>query len=169
MSSLESSLNVHLNEVGKFGIGLWHQQPGTPPLDWNTITLEDVLGPFDWTMEAYEVAILCFCSELHVPEYLAQRNNPVPLIPPVAAIWASFSLLQGHFVLGPIVDVSHEVSWHEPLRAGSPVRLAGKIVEKYEKRGRHYLVWNTQCTRANGSVVFDVRHTIIDLSTTEVA
>jgi hypothetical protein len=169
MVDLDSSLRFNPKEVGKFGIGLWHQHSGTPPLDWNLVALEDTLGPFDWTMEAYEIAILCFCSELHVSEYLAQRNNPVPLVPPAAAIWASFSILQGHFVLGPIVDVSHEVCWHEPLRAGDPVRLTGKITEKYEKRGRHYLVWNTLCTRANGKAVFDVRHTIIDLSMMEVA
>lgn len=169
MANLESGLSFNPKEVGKFGIGLWHQHPGTPPLDWNMIPLECPLGPFDWAMEAYEVAILCFCSELHVPEYLAQRNNFVPLIPPVAAVWASFSLLQGHFVLGPIVDFSHEVCWHEPLRAGSPVLLTGKVTEKYEKRGRHYLVWDTRCTRTNGAAVFDVRHTIIDLSMTEVA
>ncbi|TAJ16314.1 MAG: hypothetical protein EPO47_11015 [Rugosibacter sp.] len=168
MSNIESSLRFNLDEIGKFGIGLWHQQPETPPLDWNAVIPETMLGPFDWTMEAYEVAILCFCSELNVPAYLAQRDNPVPLVPPVAAVWASFSLLQGYFVLGAIVDVSHEVCWHEPMRAGDPVQLAGKITEKYEKRGRHYLVWDTHCTRPNGTAIFDVRHTIIDLSVMEV-
>ncbi len=169
MQSPERHLRYQPDEIGKFGIGLWHQTPGTPPLDWGAIQVGTQLGPFDWTMEAYEVAVLCYCAELYVPAYLASLATPNPLVPPVAAIWASFSVLQGHAVLGAVVDVSHEVCWHEPMRAGDPVRLHGQITEKYAKRGRHYLAWDSHGTRSSGTVVFDVHHTIIDLSATASA
>jgi hypothetical protein len=159
-----SSQDVRPQEIGKFGIGLWHQKPGTPPLDWVSVMPGTALGPFDWTIEPYEIAIMCFCAELHAPAYLARRSAPLPLVAPVGAIWASFSLIQGHFVVGRIVDVSHEVRWHQPMHAGEPVTIAGQIAEKYERRGRHYLAWNTRCARAGGAAVFDVRHTIIDLA-----
>ena len=52
-------------EVGKFGLGLWYQRPNLPPLSWNTVAVGMLLGPFDWTLESYEIALICFCAELH--------------------------------------------------------------------------------------------------------
>jgi hypothetical protein len=150
--------------VGKFGLGLWYQRPNLPPLSWSTVAVGMPLGPFDWTLESFEIALICFCAELHEKAYLATKLNPVPIVPPTGAFWASIGLLYGHFSMSQTADVSHEVQWHRVMRAGEPTSLSGQIADRYIKRNRRYAAWETHCVTLAGEPVFDTKQTFLDLS-----
>ena len=154
-------------EIGKFDLGLWNKRPGLPPLSWNNVAVGMKLGPFDWTLESFEIAIICYCAELRDPAYLASRENPVPIVPPTGAFWASIGLLYGHFAVTRGADIAHDIKWYRVMRAGEPTKVFGTIVDKFKKRGRHYIVWETHCVSLLNEPIFDVRQRVLDISEEE--
>jgi len=164
VSQAEGSHPSHFVEgVGRFPLGHWHHNPDAPDFVWRRAAAGTRLGPLPWRFETFEGPILCFLNEIREPRYLVDRAGIAPIALPVVAMWASFSLLANRFALGPIIDVQHEFRFRRALRLGEPTTLAGSIRETYERRGRHYLVWDTACRAADGAPVFDFTHTIIDL------
>ncbi len=149
--------------VGRFPIGHWHHNEDAPDFVWKLAKADTPLGPLPWRLEAFEGAILCFMNEIREERYLQTAAQDEPIALPVVAVWASFSLLMNRFAFGPLVDVKHAFSWHRPLRIGEATILSGRIIETFEKRGRHYLVWSTVCKTPEGDPIFDLTHTIIDL------
>jgi hypothetical protein len=152
------------NEIGQFGLGLWYQGPNTPPLSWKSVEVGMPLGPFDWTLESYEIAIICYCAEIKEAHYLASKSNPVPILPPTGAFWASIGLLYGHFSATRGADIAHEIQWYRTMRAGEPTRISGRIADKYVKRGLHYISWETHCVSMSKEPIFDVKQTVLDIS-----
>jgi hypothetical protein len=150
------------NEIGRFRLGFWNQRETTPPLSWKNVEVGMPLGPFDWTLESYEIAIICYCAEIKEAPYLASRLNPVPILPPTGAFWASIGLLYGHFSSTRGADIAHEIQWYRTMQAGEPTTIFGKIVDKYVKRGLHYIAWETHCVSSSNEPIFDVKQTVLD-------
>lgn len=149
--------------VGRFPLGHWHHNPDAPDFVWSRATSGTPLGPLSWRFQAFEGPILCFLNEIREARYLLPTPSAPPAALPVVAMWASFSLLMNRFALGPIIDVQHEMRWSRALRLDEPTVLRGAIADLYERRGRHYLAWDTACDTPAGEVIFRFTHTIIDL------
>jgi hypothetical protein len=51
-----------------------------------------------------------------------------------------------------IVMAESDLSWHHPIWADetTSIRASGHVLKKFEKRGRRYVQWEGQFTRADG-------------------
>ena len=148
---------------GVFPIGVWHRSAAETRFAWETVQPGQKLGPFDWTIEAYEAAILCYQIEINDIRFLPTSGKADVMVHPFVASRASTSLFYGHYIPweGAFLDYEHVVSWSRPLISGSKVVLAGEITRKYEKRDRLYLEWSTECRDQDSNMLFEVRQTVV--------
>jgi acyl dehydratase len=59
------------------------------------------------------------------------------------------------------VHTRHQTQFLNPARIGKKIRLSGKLVEKYIKRGREYLVVECRSVDEDGVEICRDRRTII--------
>lgn len=148
--------------VGRYPVGHWHAREDAPPLDWDELIVGSALPTLSWRLESFENTLLCFFSEVREDRYLGTAEVPAIALP-VAALWASFSHLSSRYKTGPIIDVEHAFTFQRPLSIGESTQLCGEITDKWERKGRFYLSWKTQCHDTQGERIFEFDHTIIDL------
>ena len=148
---------------GVFPIGVWHGSNAETIFAWETVQPGQKLGPFEWTVEAYEAAILCYQIEIKDTRFLPTRGKTDVVVHPFIASRASYSLFQAHYTpwAGAFLDYEHVISWNRPLIAGSPVVLTGEITRKYEKRDRLYLEWGTECRDRDSNLIFKVSQKVV--------
>lgn len=148
---------------GVFPIGVWHRSVTETRFAWETVQSGQKLGPFEWTIEAYEAAILCYQIEIKDTRFLPTRGKADVMVHPFVASRASYSLFQAHYVPweGAFLDYEHVIFWNRPLISGSEVVLAGEITRKYEKRDRLYLEWSTECRDHDLNLLFKVTQTVV--------
>ena len=77
-----------------------------------------------------------------------------PIVPP--SVIENLGLgMRGFLVAAPggSVHARIEVEHRKPVKVGTRLRLEGKLSEKYEKRGKYYLVWEVTARDESGDVV----------------
>ena len=99
-------------------------------------------------VERYRLA--CGCAVASSAEVLFDGRVPVP--PTYAAIFARAALEQLPAPPGG-VHAKQQYTFREPLFVGDVVTTGVRIIDKYEKRGRHYVVMKTSSCNQTGIVV----------------
>jgi len=158
-----SSRVFESSSAGAFRIGVWHQGAAQGIFNWETVEPGQRLGPFKWVVEPHEAAILCYQLEINDKRFLPTRDKADVVLHPFIASRASYNLLQAHYIVweGAFLDYEHVVSWSKPLIAGSELTLAGEIVRKYEKRGRYYLEWSSECRDLSSDLIFKATQKVV--------
>jgi hypothetical protein len=151
------------SSAGAFRIGVWHRAATQAIFDWEAVQPGQRLGPFEWIVEPYEAAILCYQLEINDRHFLPTRDETDVVLHPFIASRASLNLLQAHYKPweGAFLDYEHVLSWSKPLIAGSVLTLAGEIVRKYEKRGRYYLEWSSECRDLSSDLIFKATQKVV--------
>jgi hypothetical protein len=70
-------------------------------------------------------------------------------------------LLKTKYVTAGNVHTRHETQFRNPARLGKKIRISGKLVDKYLKRGREYLVVECRSVDEDGVEICRDRRTII--------
>ena len=163
ITQMSNSELFHRSSSGVFPIGVWHSSGTETIFEWETVQPGQKLGPFEWTVEAYEAAILCYQIEVKDTRFLPMRGKADVMVHPFIASRASSTVLYGHYIpwTGAFLDYEHVISWNRPLICGSPVVLTGEITRKYEKRDRLYLEWSTECRDHDSNILFKVRQSVV--------
>ena len=77
-----------------------------------------------------------------------------PIVPP--SVMENLGLgLRGVRIIAPggSVHSKCEVEHKKPVTVGTKIRAEGKVTEKYEKRGKWYLVWEVRITDEGGEEI----------------
>ena len=123
----------------------------------------DVLGPVDYTMSTFVVREYCHANELHQPCY---QGREVKFAPPTLVHLDKLKLYKAACPAGtgPTARVHYEydATIHEAIPVGVPLRVSGVVTDRYEKRGREYVITQIDLkTRADGRPLVTYRDTII--------
>lgn len=110
----------------------------------------DRLGPLEYTTSAFVVREYCHAVELHHDFF--QRNGE-QYVPP-QLIHLDKLRLYRHACPGgdgPSARVHYEfdATFHEPVKVGEKLRVAGVVTERFMKRGREYVVMNMELRSAD--------------------
>ena len=100
----------------------------------------DVLGPLEYTMSKFVVREYCHANELHQDCF----QNDVKVAPPTLVHLDKLRLYKHACPAGtgPTARVHYEydATIHAPIPVGVPLRVKGTVTERYEKRGRQYVI-----------------------------
>lgn len=100
----------------------------------------DVLGPLDYTMSKFVVREYCHANELHQDCF----QNETRFAPPTLVHLDKLRLYKHACPAGtgPTARVHYEydATIHAPIPVGVPLRVKGTVTERYEKKGRQYVV-----------------------------
>lgn len=123
----------------------------------------DVLGPVDYTMSTFVVREYCHANELHQECY---QGVDVKYAPPTLVHLDKLKLYKVACPAGtgPTARVHYEydATIHEPIPVGVPLRVKGVVTDRYEKRGREYVITQIDLvTRADNRPLVTYRDTII--------
>ncbi len=101
----------------------------------------DVLGPVDYTMSRFVVREYCHANELHQDCYqgLAPAFAPPTLVHLDKLKLYKVACPAG---TGPSARIHYEfdAEIHAPIPVGVPLRVAGTVVDRFERRGRQHVV-----------------------------
>lgn len=123
----------------------------------------DTLGPIEYTMSRFVVREYCHANELHQACY--QGANP-EFAPPTLVHLDKLKLYKVACPAGtgPTARIHYEydATLHEPIPVGVKLQVSGKVVERFEKRGRtHVIMAIDLCRAADQRLLVSYRDTVI--------
>lgn len=101
----------------------------------------DTLGPVDYTMSRFVVREYCHANELHQPCFQEKDGQ---FAPPTLVHLDKLRLYKiacpGGAGPSARVHYEYDATIHAPVPVEVPLRVSGKVTERFEKRGREYVV-----------------------------
>ena len=127
------------------------------------LTEGDVLGPVEYTMSRFVAREYGHANELHHPCFQGLDD---PIAPPTLVHIDKLRLykIACPAGAGPSARIHYEfdATMHEPVRVGTRIRSQGRVVERFTKRGRDYVVTEIEMRAADdGRLLIGYRDTVI--------
>jgi acyl dehydratase len=109
-------------------------------LSYEALTVGEELDSDDFTIKPEDVDTFAYAIDDHHPWFLKDSPFGGPIAHPT--LLGNQALLMRHnkYIVPAGLHAKMQFEFVEPLRVGMRVRSYGKIIDKYEKRGRHYMV-----------------------------
>ena len=118
---------------------------------WDELQVGLVVGPLHYTIT--EEMISDFCAALPVAEKPYQSpSGAASVMPPTLLATDYIPLLKGHLELGWGLMARHSMKVLRPVKVNDVVMVRGKIIDKYEKKGRRYWTLQYDVTNSSGQV-----------------
>lgn len=95
------------------------------------------------------------------PWYLEQSPFGGPVANPILLVAQHARLFKTVYSTAGNVHTRHETQFLNPARLGKTIKIYGKLVDKYIKRGREYLVMDCRSVDEDGVELCRDRRTII--------
>ena len=94
----------------------------------------------DFLIKPEDVETFAFAVDDHLPWYFKDSPFGGPVAHPT--LLGNQALLMRHskYIVPAGLHAKMQFEFVEPLRVGMRVRSSGRVLDKYEKRGRHYMV-----------------------------
>lgn len=140
------------------------------PVEFSVMEVGEILGPVELVLDEHYVNSAIFTSEDRNPWYQSGEHSAFgrPIVPPAALLCDLLRLLYTRY--DPDRDLGlhqhEEFEFFGPAYVGEAVRLEGRFIDKYARRGRGYIV-SEGIVRAvsDGRVI--VRHVAVE--TTDIS
>ena len=109
-------------------------------LSYEALTVGEELDSDDFTIKPEDIDTFAYAVDDHNPWFLKDSPFGGPIAHPT--LLGNQALLMRHnkYIVPAGLHAKMQFEFVEPLRVGMRVRSYGKIIDKYEKRGRHYMV-----------------------------
>jgi acyl dehydratase len=95
------------------------------------------------------------------PWYLEHSPFGGPVANPILIVAQHVRLFKTRYATAGHVHTRHQTQFLNPARIGKKITLSGKLVDKYIKRGREYLVVECRSVDEDGVEICRDRRTII--------
>jgi acyl dehydratase len=114
-------------------------------VEFKTISYEDVtvgeeFMSDDFLIKPEDVDTFAYAVDDHNPWYFEDSPLGGPIVHPT--LLGNQALLMRHskYIVPAGLHAKMQFEFLEPMRVGMRVRSHGKVIDKYERRGRHYMV-----------------------------
>jgi acyl dehydratase len=109
-------------------------------LSYETVTVGEEFMSDDFLIKPEDVETYGFAVDDHKPWYFEDSPFGGAIAHPTLLGNQALLMRHGKYVVPAGLHAKMEFEFIEPLRVGMRVRTRGKVIDKYEKRGRHYMV-----------------------------
>ena len=94
----------------------------------------------DLVVKPEDLDTFAYAVDDHHPWYFDDSPFGGPIVHPTLLANQALMMRHNKFVVDAGLHAAMQFEFIEPIRVGMRVRTRGKVVDKYEKRGRHYMV-----------------------------
>ena len=115
---------------------------GAKDPSWDELVVGLEVGPLRYVVTPEMVADFCAALPVDAAPYRQGGIYPTPVMPPTLLTTDYIPLLRGHLELGWGLMSKHALKSLRPIRVNETVTVAGRITDKFVKKGRHY--WTLQ-------------------------
>lgn len=120
---------------------------------YDTVQLGEELESTDLIVKPEDVDTFAYAVDDHHSWYFDDSPFGGPIAHP--PLLANQALLMRHnkYIVDAGLHAQMQFEFVKPIRVGMHVRTRGKVIDKYEKRGRHYMVTEFVTTEESGEVL----------------
>lgn len=123
----------------------------------------DEIGPLEYTMSPFVVREYCHANELHHAFFQGVEGQ---VAPPTLVHLDKLRLYRHGCPKGTgphaRIHYQYDATIHAEVPAGERLSVSGKVTERYQKRGRDYVVMVIELRRAaDGKLLIEYRDTAI--------
>jgi acyl dehydratase len=110
------------------------------PISYEDVTVGEEFMSDDFLVKPEDVETFAFAVDDHDPWYFEDSPYGGPIAHPVLLGNQALFMRHSKYIIPAGLHAKMQYEFVEPIRAGMRVRSRGKVIDKYERRGRHYMV-----------------------------
>ena len=127
-------------------------------INYEVVTVGEEFMSDDFLIKPEDVDTFAFAVDDHDPWYFEDAPSLSPfegkITHPVLMGNQALFMRHGKYIVPAGLHAKMHYEFIAPLRVGMRVRTRGKLIDKYEKRGRHYMVTEfATCDEESGAVL----------------
>lgn len=131
-----------------------------PLLTYDAVEVGQALGPISYRVEPELVRTHLEALGLGVPRFLVDPASGTLLIDPTVLLRNHIRLLRSRFRAEGALHARTEVSLLRAARSGQTVTVTGRVADKYERRGRAWIVVDSTTSDEEGREISRARDTL---------
>ena len=109
-------------------------------INYEAVTVGEEFMSDDFLIKPEDVETFAFAVDDHDPWYFEDSPFGGRIAHPVLMGNQALMMRHSKYIIPAGLHAKMQYEFVEPFRAGMRVRTRGKVIDKYEKRGRHYMV-----------------------------
>ena len=129
-----------------------HDSVIAPPKgpSWNDLRVGLNVGPLTYLITPELVTSFCAALPVDVAPYLDSGLMPATLL-----ATEYIPLLHGKLELGWGLMARHSLKVLRPIKIGDTVTVTGEVIDKYERKGRHYWTLRYEVKNSTGETCLE--------------
>jgi len=109
-------------------------------INYEAVTVGEEFMSDDFLIKPEDVETFAFAVDDHDPWYFEDSPLGGKIAHPVLMGNQALFMRHNKYIIPAGLHAKMQYEFVEPIRVGMRVRSRGKVIDKYEKRGRHYMV-----------------------------
>lgn len=110
------------------------------PISYEAVTMGEEFRSDDFLIKPEDVDTYAYAVDDHNPWYYEDAPCGGRIAPPTLLGNQALFMRHSRYLVNAGLHAKMQFEFVEPLRPGMRVRSYGKVIEKYERRDRHYMV-----------------------------
>lgn len=132
-----------------------------PVLRYEAVEAGQRLGPIQYRVDPELVRGQLQAVGQPMPAFLTDPATDALLIDPSIYVRSYSRLLRADFMMEGVIHARAELALKRPARAGQLLTVTGRVAEKYYRRGRPYVVIESETFDENGEEISRERNTLL--------
>jgi acyl dehydratase len=110
------------------------------PLSYEAVSVGEQFKSDDFLVKPEDIDTYAYAVDDHDPWYFEDSPLGGKIAPPTLLANQALAMRHSHYLVNAGLHAKMQFEFLEPLRAGMRVRSYGRVIDKYERRDRHYMV-----------------------------
>ncbi|MBI4191616.1 MAG: MaoC family dehydratase [Betaproteobacteria bacterium] len=122
-------------------------------LSYDAVRVGEEFMSDDFLIKPEDVETFGFAVDDHHPWYFEDSPFGGTIVHPVLLGNQALTMRHSKYIVPAGLHAKMQFEFVEPVRPGMRVRTHGKVIDKYERRGRHYMVTEFVTKDESGAVL----------------
>jgi acyl dehydratase len=118
-----------------------------------TVQVGEELYSTDLVVKPEDIDTFAYAVDDHHPWYFDDSPFGGPIGHPTLAANQALLMRHNKYIVDAGLHAQMQFEFVRPIRVGMRVRTLGRVIDKYEKRGRYYMVTEFVTTEESGEVL----------------
>jgi acyl dehydratase len=122
-------------------------------ISYDSVQIGEELESTDLVVKPEDVDTFAYAVDDHHPWYFEDSPFGGPIAHPTIAANQALLMRHNKYIVDAGLHAQMQFEFMRPIRVGMRIRTRGRVIDKYEKRGRHYMVTEFVTSEDSGEVL----------------
>ena len=109
-------------------------------ISYEAVQVGETLESTDLIVKPEDVDTFAYAVDDHNPWFFEDSPFGGPIAHPTIAANQALLMRHNKYIVDAGLHAQMQFEFVQPIRVGMRIRTRGRVIDKYEKRGRHYMV-----------------------------